>query len=91
MAYEGNTNTASYITAGIAGGDALTSNLKATKSTDFTKLSNTIANAKALEKEALIKGKQEKDLAEMKADALVDAGKTFKKMLRNLNLVWLVC
>ena len=79
MAYEGNTNTASYITAGIAGGDALTSNLKATKSTDFTKLSNTIANAKALEKEALIKGKQAKDLAEMKADALVDAGKTFKK------------
>ena len=79
MAYEGNTNTASYITAGIAGGDALTSNLKATKSTDFTKLSNTIANAKALEKEALIKGKFKKDLAEMKADALVDAGKTFKK------------
>jgi len=79
MAYEGNTNTASYITAGIAGGDALTSNLKATKSTDFTKLSNTIANAKALEKEALIKGKLKKDLAEMKADALVDAGKKFKE------------
>jgi len=79
MAYEGRTNTSSYITAGIAGGEALSTNLKATKSTDFTKLSNTIADARALQEKALIQGKLAKDKAKMTADSLLDKGKKFKK------------
>jgi len=79
MAYEGRTNTSSYITAGIAGGEALSTNLKATKSTDFTKLSNTIADARALQEKALIQGKLKKDTAEMEADALRKKGKDFLK------------
>ena len=79
MAYEGNTNAASYITAGIAGADALTSNLRATKSTDFTKLSNTIGDARALKQKALIEGDLKKDKAKKEADALLAKGKAIKK------------
>ena len=79
MAYEGRTNTSSYITAGIAGGEALSTNLKATKSTDFTKLSNTIADARALQEKALIQGKLKKDTAEMEANALRKKGKDYLK------------
>lgn len=79
MAYEGRTNTSSYITAGIAGGEALSTNLKATKSTDFTKLSSTIADARALQEKALIQGKLKKDTAEMEANALRKKGKDFLK------------
>ena len=79
MAYEGNTNAASYITAGIAGADALTSNLRATKSTDFTKLSNAIGDARALKQKALIEGDLKKGKAKKEADALLAKGKAIKK------------
>ena len=80
MTYEGRTNTASYVTAGIAGADAFTSNLRATKSTDFTRLSNTIADARALQQKALMQGDLKKDLAKMKADALIKEGKKIKEL-----------
>jgi len=79
MAYEGNTNTSSYITAGIAGGQSLLSNLQASKTTDFTKLSNRIADSRNLQEQALIKGSLIKDKAKKNADALRAKGKAIKK------------
>ena len=79
MAYEGNTNTSSYVVAGLAGSNAFLSNLQGTKSTDFTKLSKGIADARALQQKALNQGKYEKDVAKMKADTLRKKGETILK------------
>lgn len=79
MAYEGNTNTGSYVTAGMYGSNALLSNLKATKTADFTGLSQNIANNRALQEQALIKGSLIKDKAKKDADVIRAKGNAIKK------------
>ena len=71
------TNTSSYITAGIAGGESFRKNLAAAVATtpDFTGISNTIVDARAAKEKALINAKAKTDVAKIGADNLVEVTK----------------
>ena len=71
------TNTSSYITAGIAGGESFRKNLAAAASStpDFTQISQNIVDARATKEKALINAKAKTDVAKIGADNLVEVTK----------------
>ena len=71
------TNTSSYITAGIAGGEAFRKNFAAAVSStpDFTRISQNIVDARATKEKALINAKAKTDVAKIGADNLVEVTK----------------
>ena len=75
------TNTSSYITAGIAGGESFRKNLAAAVSStpDFTQISQNIVDARATKEKALINAKAKTDVAKIGADNLVEVTKIKNK------------
>ena len=71
------TNTSSYITAGIAGGEAFRKNFAAAAAStpDFTQISQNIVDARAVKEKALINAKARTDVAKIGADNLVEVTK----------------
>ena len=71
------TNTASYITAGIAAGESFRKNFAAAVSTtpDYAGIANTISNARTQKEKALINAKAKTDVAKISGDNLVEVTK----------------